>query len=174
MDFSKIDTILGIDPGMGGAIAMWRDNKISTVYMPKTLKDLNDYLHYVEEISEDPIVFVEHVQMRPQDSQGGKQFGIVKMLKQYHQLESYIKSNHLALIPAYPITWQTRLKIHIKGEDYQQRKKRFKEIAQEWNPDIKVTLKNCDALLILKFGRFMLQNDPKWVSERFPQDYKLF
>lgn len=174
MQLNNIDTVVGIDPGIGGAIAMWRGGKISVVCMPKTLKDLNDYLHYIEEISENPIVFLEHVQARPDDMKGGKAFGIIKMLKQYNELTAYIKSNHLPLIPSYPITWQTKLKIHVRGEDYEKRKKRFKKIAQDWHSEIKVTLKNCDALLILRFGRLMLENNPDWVCERFPKDYKNF
>ena len=174
MDFSTIDTVVGIDPGKGGAIAMWRDGKITAVNMPKTLKELNDYLHYIEEISVKPIVFIEHVQARPSDMIGGKGFGIIKMLKQYNEVTAYIKSNHLPLIPTYPISWQSKLKIKVKGEDYDTRKKRFNKIAKEWHPEIKVTLKNCDSLLLLRFGRFMLENNPDWVTERFPEDYELF
>lgn len=175
MNFTKIDTIAAIDVGVGGAISHWRnDGNISVVNMPKDLKALNGYIAYLKSISENPIVFIEHVQMRPQDAVGGKQFGIVKMLKNYHQIETIVKTNHLPLIPVLPRTWQSRLKIYVRGEDYQVRKKRLKQIAASDYPQIKVTIKNCDALLILKFARFMLQNDPNWVTERFPEDFELF
>jgi hypothetical protein len=174
MDFSNIDLVVAVDPGKGGAISVYRNKIITTVYMPKTEKDLNDYFKYLREISENPILFCEHVQARPSDMIGGKAFAIIKMLKQYNELSFCIKSHHIPLIPVYPITWQTRLKIHIKGEDYGERKKRLKLVAQEFHPELKVTLKNCDSILILRFARYMLQNDPDWVSDRFPQDYKLF
>jgi hypothetical protein len=111
--------------------------------------------------------------MRPSDSKGGKQFGIVKMLKNYHQIETLIKGSRMPFIPVMPITWQTRLKIYIKGEDYGERKKRLKEISQGFYPELKVTLKTCDALLILRFARHMLQNETAWIDERFPKDYML-
>lgn len=174
MDYSIIDTIIAIDVGAGGAIAMWRDGKITVVNMPKNLTDLSEYIGYIKSISHKPILFCEHVQMRPQDSQGGKQFGIIKMLKNYHQIEALIKNAHLPFIPVVPRTWQSKLKIHISREDYQVRKKRYKNIAQEWHKELKVTLKNCDALLILRFARYVLQNEPKWIDERFPRDYMLF
>jgi len=173
MDYTKIDTIIAIDVGLGGAIAMWRDGKITVVKMPREFNDLARYIEYVKSISENPIVFCEHVQMRPNDSKGGKQFGIVKMLKNYHQIETLIRGSRMPFIPVMPITWQTRLKIYIKGEDYQERKKRLKEISQGFHPELKVTLKTCDALLILRFARYMMQNETSWIDERFPKDYML-
>jgi len=168
------DTIVGIDPGLGGGIAYWRDGIIKAVTMPRGLSELNSFLAYLREISENPIVFIEHVQMRPQDSQGGKQFGIVKMLKQYNELCAYLKSNHLPYIQTMPITWQTRLKVHQRGEEYTKRKSRYNKIAKEWHPEVKITGKTCDAVLILRFGRMMLSSQPDWVVERYPLDFKLF
>lgn len=173
MDYTIFDTIVAIDVGLGGAIAMWRDGRITVVKMPRDLRELSRYIEYIQSISKNPIVFCEHVQMRPQDSQGGKQFGIVKMLKNYHQIETLIKSKSMPFIPVLPITWQTRLKIYIRGEDYQERKKRLKKISQDFHPELKVTLKTCDALLILRFARHMMQNETAWIDERFPRDYKL-
>lgn len=174
-ELEKTDTIMGIDPGMGGGIAIWRNQQIKALNMPRDLKGLNDYFKYIRDISNYPITFIEHVQMYLDDiKETGKQFGIVKLLAQYENVKDALKLNHIPLIPVYPITWQSKLRIRIKGEDKKIRKDRYKEIAQLENPGLRVTKKNCDALLILKFARLMLKNEPQWVAERFPLDYKLF
>ena len=169
-----LDAIIGIDPGKGGAIALYRNNKTTVVGMPQDDKDLKDFFSYLVDITENPIVFIERVQMRPSDAHGGKQFGILKMIRQYDSIVHRIKDCRMPFIPVTGQSWQKKQGLHIKGEDYQKRKRRLKEAAQVLYPEQKVTLKNCDALLILRFARFILQNDRKWVEERFPLDFRLF
>ena len=174
MDLQTIDTIISIDVGAGGGIAIWRDGKITIVNMPKSLDDLNKFFAYWVEISKNPICFIEHVNMYLSDSKDGKQFGIVKMLDNYSNLKSMLTVNNIPFLPVYAITWQTKLKLKIKGEEKPERKRRYKKIAQKENPGLKVTLKTCDALLILKFGRIMLQNDKKWILDKLQINKSLF
>lgn len=174
MELRTIDTIIAVDVGAGGGIAVWRDGKITTYNMPKNLKDLNVLFSYLAEISDNPICFIEQVQMYLGDAKGGKQFGIVKMLANFEQLKAIISVNKIPFIPVYPITWQSKLKLRIKGEEKAVRKRRYKEVAQLENQHLRVTMKTCDALLILKFARIVLENDKNWVLERLPENNSIF
>ena len=174
MDFSNIDLIIAIDPGKGGGIAIYRNGNINAVNMPKNAKEMHEYFTYLNSISKNPICFIEEVSMFAGDqAKGGKSFNIAKMLMQFEQIKSMLSICNIPTIKVHPLTWQSRLKLRIKGEEKPARKKRYKQIAQQEQPHLKVTLKSCDSLLILKFGRLVLQNDTNWISDRLAEDYKL-
>lgn len=165
----KIDCIIGIDPGASGGITVWRpNNKEVCQKIPKDLKELKVFLDYYKEIS-NPIVFLEKVQMHKGDAQGGKMFGIEKLIRNYEQLKTTVEIIEIPFIQVHPMTWQSELKLRIKKEEKPARKKRYKEIAQKYYPDLKATMWNCDATLIMHFGRYVLQNNVKWVLENLPQ-----
>ena len=64
----KIDCIIGIDPGAGGGLAIWRPNRKTEVKkMPADILELKQYLQYMTSIC-NPIVFIEKVQLRPDDA----------------------------------------------------------------------------------------------------------
>jgi len=86
----------------------------------------------------------------------GKQFRIAHMVSGYKMLKQVIEMSGLELIEVHPATWQSKLKLRIKGENKTDRKKRYKDTAQRLYPDIKVTMNNCDALLILKYAEAYL------------------
>ena len=69
------------------------------------------------------------------------------------------------------MTWQTKLKLRIRGEKVEkaERKRRYQEKAASCYPEIKVTLWNADALLLMHFGRWALVNDSKWVKANLPE-----
>lgn len=153
--------ILGIDPGIGGAIAKY-DGKIEVTKMPK-FDELCDYFDKQKEICKLPLIFLEKVQLRPGDSDRGKQFKIEKMLRQYTELLTVIKTRKIFYIEVHPVTWQTYLRIKIGGEDRSVRKRRYADIAREKYPQVKVTLQNADSLLLVEFGRMKLKYDSLWI-----------
>lgn len=162
---SKIDSIIGIDPGLSGAISTYRNNQTESINMPRTIQELNEQFKQLRSESEHPICFLEKVQLFDTDNNRGKQFRIQKMLQQFRDLENCLILNNIPYIEVHPIKWQNKLNLRIKGEEKPERKKRYKEIAQTYHPEIKVTLKKCDSLLILRFGRVMLSNDINWINE---------
>ena len=64
--------------------------------------------------------------------------------------------------------WQAKLGIRKAGMAKEDRKRMYQKIAGELYEDVKVTLWNADALLILHFGRWALKNDLKWIKGNLP------
>lgn len=177
----NIDCIIGIDPGASGGIALWRPNaEVKVIKMPKDLMELRDYFEYVKEIASNPVVFIEKVQMRPDDvlpanspqehrANMGKAYRIQKMLEDFQKLKTIIEFADIPYIQVHPMSWQSYLHLRKKGEDKQTRKNRYKAAAGEYYPTIKATLWNSDALLIMHFGRMKKIQDPKWILENLPK-----
>jgi len=165
----QIDTIIGIDPGAAGGIAMWRPNHPVTVYkMPKNLYDLTAFWEHVKTISEHPMIFIEKVQLRMDDLQGGKAFRIQEMLKGFETLKTIITMSQIPFVQVHPMSWQSTLHLRVKGEEKADRKNRYKKAAGEYYPEIKPTLWSADALLIMHFGRTKKMIDPGWIIENLP------
>lgn len=175
----KIDCIIGIDPGANGGIVKWRPNeKITAIQMPKDLTELRNYLEYLKTICS-PIVFLEKLSVRPDDitpgADGvnmGKLYRIQKMLANFEQLKATIAVCDVPFVMVHPMKWQNELKLRAKTtrekEEKNERKRRYKEIAGNLYPELKPTLWNADATLIMHFGRYILRNNPDWVRGNLP------
>lgn len=165
-------TIIGIDPGASGGIAVRKKGSLDkTVRMPDQLTDLKDYFNWIRDTSpEGVLVFVEKVQMFMSDSDEenkGKQFRIQAMLKNYNELIAMITFYGFEYVEVYPVSWQSYLGYkRTTGVERTDRKNEYKEGAMLCFPSLKVTLWNADALLILKFGLLKLEKDINWVNER--------
>lgn len=177
----KIDCIIGIDPGANGGIVKWRPNeKVTAMQMPKDLTELRNYLEYLKTICS-PIVFLEKLSVRPDDitpgADGvnmGKLYRIQKMLANFEQLKAIIAVCDIPFVMVHPMKWQNELKLRAKTtrkkEEKNERKRRYKEIAGNLYPELKPTLWNADATLIMHFGRYILHNNPGWVRQNLPSN----
>ena len=166
----KIDCIIGIDPGKNGGIAVWRPNhKTEVIKMPDDLMDLRQWFDYMKTICR-PLVFVEKVQLRPDDitDNPGKAFRVQKLLSEFEKLKMIIAMCDVPFVLVHPLKWQNGLKLRVKGEEKPERKKRYQRVAADYYPDVRATLWNADALMIMHFGRYILHNDPRWVLENLP------
>ena len=175
----KIDCIIGIDPGAAGGIVVWRPNHNATaIKMPKDINEIRDFLNYYKEICT-PIVFLEKLSVRPDDivpgADGvnmGKLYRIQKMLANFEQLKATIAVCDVPFVMVHPMKWQNELKLRAKTtrkkEEKNERKRRYREIAGNLYPELKPTLWNADATLIMHFGRYILRNNPDWVRENLP------
>ena len=171
--------IIGVDPGANGGIAAWdKDTGLARVAkMPKDITELQPLLEYYRDnVQGNPIVFLEKLSIRPDDItvQGGaanmgKLYRIQKMIAGYEQLKATIEVMGIPFVMVHPMTWQSKLDIRIKGEEKPIRKKRYAKLAARWYPNIRVTLWNCDALLIMRFGVWAMSNDTNWVKSNLPQ-----
>lgn len=172
----KIDTIIAIDAGANGGIVTYKDGQTKAIKMPKTAKELRPLLEYHKE-NGNPIIFIEKLSVRPDDVSAGadgninmgKMFRIQKMMQNFEQLKAVIDTTEILYVQVHPMKWQNGLKLRIKGEEKKDRKKRYKDVAQTFYPNIKATMWNCDALLILHFARKVLINDIKWVKQQLPE-----
>lgn len=171
----EFDCICGIDPGSNGGIAVWRPNQpLQTIKMPKDLSELRGYLQYIKEITKSPIVFLEKVQLRADDVKDnpGKAFRIQQLLMAFQKLKDYIEVEGIPYVLFHPMSWQTTLKLRKQGESKSERKSRYKQVAEYYYPNIKATLWNADAILILHAGRVKIKYEPQWVLSNLPQKVK--
>lgn len=175
----RISAVVGIDPGSNGGIVTWRPNQnIKAIKMPKDVTELRNYLEILKTICS-PIVFLEKLSVRPDDitpgADGinmGKLYRIQKMLANFEQLKATIAICDVPFVMVHPMKWQNELKLRAKTtrkkEEKNERKRRYKEIAGNLYPELKPTLWNADATLIMHFGRYILHNKPRWVLENLP------
>lgn len=164
-------TIIGIDPGAGGGIALYSHKSgISVVKMPKDINALNDYLRHIKETYEAPLCFLEKVsKYRGEADAGGKQFGIDKMLANFEQLKTVLTLSGIPYVQVAPISWQAGLKLRKKGEEKKDRKNRYKAAAAKYYPEIKrVTLWNADAICLVHFARLKFNTDIDWIIDKLP------
>lgn len=162
-------TIIGIDCGKAGGIAVYNNGRAQAFKMPETVKELSKFFQYIENTYEDKIVFIEKVQSFKSDTDdGGKRFGIDKMLKNYAEIITVIKLIGWDFVEVYPISWQSTLglKKGTKGLSKTQRKNIYKTHSQNAFPECKVTLNVADALCLISFAFRKFENDPDWINER--------
>lgn len=178
MNTTKINCIIGIDPGAAGGIAVYIEGlPVKAMKSPKDVSDLSDLLNYYRE-NYTPIVFLEKLSVRPDDvtADGGKPnmgklYRIQRMMANYEHLKAIIEATGIPYVMVHPMTWQTKLGLRERGvkEEKAERKRRYAEMAGKLYPGIKVTLWNADALLIMQFGRWALENDMKWITVNLPE-----
>jgi hypothetical protein len=169
---SKFDRYIGIDCGKTGAIAhIGANSPVAAVSMPETVEQLNEYLSYIKSISICPVACVEKVGLWRSDADtGGKSFGIEKMVRSLNEVTTVLRIAKIPFIQIYPVQWQAYLNIRgLQREEYADRKRRFRNIAQKNFPTMKVTLTNSDALLIMQFLGLKAQREPDWILKRLPE-----
>lgn len=166
----RFDRYIGIDAGKGGAIAHLSSGRsATTVAMPGTVEELDRYLNYLKDISQCPIACIERVSLWRGDAAQGKAFGIEAMTRNFNEVTTVLRIVKIPFIQIYPIQWQAYLNLRsVKTEEYSDRKRRFKEVAQKHFPEINVTLINSDALLIMEFLGLKCQREPEWILKRLP------
>lgn len=174
----KINCVIGIDPGAAGGIAVFVPGaKVKTVKMPKDVRELQVFFQYYAENFR-PIVFLEKLSVRPDDVQMqggraamGKLYRIQKMMANYEHLKALLEASEIPYVMVHPASWQSKLKLRERGskEEKADRKRRYREHAGRLYPWAKVTLWNADALLIMHFGRWALENDFSWVRANLPE-----
>jgi len=161
--------IIGIDPGAGGGIAVFHKGIAKAVSMPKSIKDIDNYLRFLADTYERPLVFIEKVSIHRDDSKTpGMQYGIQKMLANYESLLTVIRLIGLPIVQVYPVSWQSMpgIKISRKGITKQERKNHFKSYAAKTFPECSVNLAVSDALCLIIFGTDKIHNDPQWIVDR--------
>ena len=146
----KEKLILGIDPGKMGAMAVITKDDALAYKFPKDLKDLYIMvkMHVDKYKVQDITVLIEHVHSFPTDSRPSA-FSFGRNLGHW---EGVLSSFELDIDTVPPRTWQDYYDIPIIKNKHE-RKHWLKNKAMELFPDIKITLANCDALLIANYAK---------------------
>jgi hypothetical protein len=134
---------IGIDPGYGGAIAIY-DNGFKVVKMPKQPKEIHELLQNYE----GAWVMIETQQMRTEDTK--RMFSIAKLMKNYNYIVSVCQILKFNVRFIQAREWQKKFNL---PKDYNAKKKELNRLAKERYPRLKPTLKTCDAILILEHLR---------------------
>jgi hypothetical protein len=157
LGYYTLKTILSVDPGKLGGMALARDGKFVDCWpMPETEGDVMDVLknvalqHYSESNRVDApcICYIEAVHAMPKQGVTstftfGRGYGFVL---------GVLMSHSFKIVTVTPQRWQKALGI-TPSESKTKHKNKLKAKAQELYPNVKPTLKTADALLILEWAR---------------------
>ena len=143
---------IGIDPGVGGAIACITADELFCIPCPSTLGDMNDSVLQLAKIHEHTghkvYAVIEAVHSMP----GNGIASSWKFAKNYGQWLGILAGNKIPYTQVTPQKWMKWL--GSMPRDRKDRKNHLKHLAQQRYPHIKVTLKTADAILIAEYCRY--------------------
>jgi len=143
---------ISIDPGVGGGIAyIDTDGSTHALPMPSTLHDISKELHLLSRCTFGPVtVFLEEL-----PKFAGKMSGssMATMFRNYGRIEGILAAYGARIEYLRPQVWQKALGLGDKKTHGGRWKAHLKGRAQALYPQLTVTLKTADALLILEAGK---------------------
>jgi hypothetical protein len=147
---------IAIDPGVGGGIA-YIDTDIGSVHafpMPDTLHDLERQLQILCENADGPFLPASIVFLEELPKFAGKMSGssMATMFRNYGRIEGILAAYGARIEYLPPKKWQQVLGLGNKKTHGNRWKAHLKGRAQALYPQLTVTLKTADALLILEAG----------------------
>jgi hypothetical protein len=146
---------IAIDPGVGGGIAyIDTDGSVHALPMPETLHDMDTQLMILctahnTTSADTPTVFLEEL-----PKFAGKMSGssMATMFRNYGRIEGLLAAYGARIEYLPPKKWQQALGLGDKKTHGNRWKAHLKGRAQALYPQLTVTLKTADALLILEAG----------------------
>jgi hypothetical protein len=146
---------IAIDPGVGGGIAyIDTDGSVHALPMPGTLHDMDTQLMILctahnTTSADTPTVFLEEL-----PKFAGKMSGssMATMFRNYGRIEGILAAYGARIEYLPPKKWQAALGLGDKKTHGNRWKAHLKGRAQALYPQLSVTLKTADALLILEAG----------------------
>jgi len=152
-----LQTVIGIDPGLSGGIAVVCGNATAAYRTPETARDLFELLAKLSPGT----AFCEKVNAGPKmGSSAAFKFG-----QSVGELRMACVAAGLRLEYVTPQKWQKEFGLIVKGRGLGQgdtdKKNRNKARAQELFPGIKITHAIADALLIAEYGRRQSKGHPE-------------
>ena len=154
---------IAIDPGVGGGIAyVDTDGSVHALPMPTTLHDLQEQISILctqyddygggcngKPVAAEPTVFLEEL-----PKFAGKMSGssMATMFRNYGRIEGILAAYGARIEYLPPKKWQQALGLGEKKTHGNRWKAHLKGRAQALYPQLSVTLKTADALLILEAG----------------------
>ena len=145
---------IGIDPGKSGGICAYDGKNMANVQacpsdprgMANSLREIiRDF--DIETIGKETAqVIIEHVHAFPSDGRSS----VFKFGTNYGMWLGICASNELDVTKVTPQVWMR--KYGELPKEKQERKRYLKTVALSYFPDLKITLKTADAILIAKYG----------------------
>lgn len=145
---------IGIDPGQNGGMAVLNgDGPPALTAMPATERDVWDWLndHASSTIGQDTVAVIERVHSFPKQGVASS----FKFGQSYGFLRGVLIAAGISFQEVNPEVWQKSLGATTRKQagSVPAHKKRLKQLAQQMFPNVKVGLKEADALLLAEFCR---------------------
>jgi hypothetical protein len=146
---------IAIDPGVGGGIAyIDTDGSVHALPMPSTLHDMDTQLMILctahnTTSADTPTVFLEELPKFTGKMSGSS---MATMFRNYGRIEGLLAAYGARIEYLPPKKWQSALGLGDKKTHGPRWKAHLKGRAQALYPNLSVTLKTADALLILEAG----------------------
>ena len=139
--------ILAIDPGASGGIAHYLDGRVIAEPMPATYGDIRDVL--INWLAQSDVVYIEKVggYIGGKGAPGSAMFNFGRNVGFLHGL---IASMNVRCIEVPPQRWQKTIQAGTSKTHGTRWKAHLKQIAQQRQPGILITLKTADAVLLLE------------------------
>jgi len=147
---STLPAYIGVDPGQSGGLILLDDTMVKSTPMPETERDIWDWFDHIRQTTDiAPRAMIEKVHSMPKQGVASS----FKFGRGYGGLRMALIAAGIPFEEVTPQAWQKALAIpkRSKTETPVQWKNRLKALAQQLYPDIKVTLKLADALLIATY-----------------------
>ena len=141
-------TIIAIDPGKSGGIAI-QNAKAAAHSMPQTAADIARLLE--PHIAPDSIVYLEHV---PPFVPCARAKNMFRLGESFGVLQGILAALKLRTVLVRPAKWQARYGLGTRSacKSDSEWKNKLKAEAQRRFPQLTVTLKTADALLLLDYA----------------------
>jgi len=140
-------TIIAVDPGKGGGIAILDHEGIHLHNMPESLVDIYVMLR---EYGAAKVILEEVPKYTGQNRNEATTFVLAQNLG---RIEGIVTAIGYPLVRVHPKAWQKTFSISRDKAKSDAWKRRLKALACELFPHLDVTLKTADALLLLEHAR---------------------
>lgn len=140
--------VIGIDPGLSGAIAAIGDGEPRWIKLDSTERDIADWMK--NDLWQ--FAFIEKVHSMPKQGVASS----FKFGQSYGFLRGLLVGAEIPFEEVSPQRWQKAMECLTKGD-----KNVSKSRAQQLFPKVKITHANADALLIAEYGRRLMNERNK-------------
>lgn len=148
---------IGIDPGVSGGVSVqYPAGSVKTFSCPETVHEMAVLLKEIPNYNWDYVVVLEFVHAMPGQ-------GVTSMFtfgKNYGRWQGILAALRIPYKLVQPRQWQkhfggmpTKKKNEKASKHQQRRKNHLKELAQSRHPELKITLKTADAVLLMDYAR---------------------
>lgn len=147
-----VDTIIGIDPGKTGGIAIKFNGKYKVHKMPDDLVKIDELFKFYKGIGT-MLVVIEQIRLHRSENMA-QVSRMQKLFAQYEQLKTLLTMNEITFVEVGPRSWQSFLGLNtkrIKAMERDQRKKAYRDFAQAHWPT-KLSIQLGDAVCLLIYG----------------------
>lgn len=139
-----ITTVLGVDPGASGSIALYFGAEPEWIKTDSTERDLWEQVRLWDALYGVAHAFIERVHSMPKQGVSSS----FKFGQSYGFLRGLLVASGIPFEEVTPQTWQKAMGCLTRGD-----KNVSKARAQQLFPGVKITHANADALLIAEYGR---------------------